>query len=175
MEVMEVMEVRDMPEEVAASWFSQVGHVAEARASYGSAPRSHRDLKIYARAFTLAMRIHEVAASLPAQERYALADQMTRSSRSVCSNLAEAWRKRRYKAALIAKLTDAEAEAAETQTWIEFLEGLGYLEPGPAQSLWGEYEALIGSIVGVISNADKWIVRPRRSASSPSPPSPPSP
>jgi len=80
--------------------------------------RTHRDLEVYRLAFDAAMEVFEVSKTFPKEERYSLTDQMRRSSRSVCSNLAEAWRKRRYEAAFVLKLNDSEAEAAETQTWL---------------------------------------------------------
>ena len=82
--------------------------------------RSHEDLVIYQLAFGAAMDIFQATKEFPVEERYSLTDQMRRSSRSVCANMAEAWRKRRYQAAFIAKLSDCEAEAAETQVWIKF-------------------------------------------------------
>ena len=82
--------------------------------------RSHRELEVYQLAFEVAMGIFELTKGFPPEERYSLTDQIRRSSRSVCANLAEAWRKRRYEGACLAKLSDSEAEAAETQTWIEF-------------------------------------------------------
>ena len=80
--------------------------------------REHSELDVYKKTFDAAMLIFELSKNVPRDEIYSLTDQIRRSSRSVCSNLAEAWRKRRYKAAFIAKLSDAEAEAAETQVWI---------------------------------------------------------
>ena len=77
--------------------------------------KTHEDLEVYRLAFKAAMKIFELSKNFPAEERYSLTDQIRRSSRSVCSNLAEAWRKRRYRAAFLAKLNDSEAEAAETQ------------------------------------------------------------
>ena len=82
--------------------------------------QSHEELEVYKLAFDAAMSLFEVSKSFPPEERYALIDQIRRSSRLVCGNMAEAWRKRRYEAAFISKLNDAEAEAAETQTWISF-------------------------------------------------------
>ena len=90
--------------------------------------RTHRDLKVYARAFDVAMKIFKASKAFPKEEVYSLTDQIRRSSRSVCANLAEAWRKRRYEAAFIAKLTDAEAEAAETQVWLEFAVKCAYID-----------------------------------------------
>lgn len=132
--------------------------VREGRAEYGSGPRSHRDLKIYQRAFGLAMKLFELSKDLPPEERYSITDQVRRSSRSVCANIAEAWRKRRYSAAFISKLNDAETEAGETQVWIEFMATCHYLPEDVAQGLIQDYEALIKSILGVIDNADKWVI-----------------
>src|SRR5262245_30405622 len=81
--------------------------------------RSHRDLEVYRRAFAVAARLFEWSQAFPKEETYSLTDQMRRSSRAVTANIAEAWRKRRYGPAFVAKLNDAEAEAAETQSWIE--------------------------------------------------------
>jgi hypothetical protein len=78
--------------------------------------RTHRDLEVYGIAFEAAMRIFDISPTFPKEETYALTDQIRRSSRSVCANLAEAWRKRRYEAAFVNKLSDVEAEAAETQS-----------------------------------------------------------
>jgi four helix bundle protein len=89
--------------------------------------RTHRDLDVYKMAFEVAMQIFEKSRSFPVEERYSLTDQVRRSSRSVCANLVEAWRKRRYEASFLSKLSDAEAEAAETQVWLEFALKCGYL------------------------------------------------
>ena len=81
--------------------------------------QQHTDLLVYEKAFEAAMLIFRVSKDFSKEEVYSLTNQIRRSSRSVCANLAEAWRKRRYKAAFIAKLSDAESEAAETQVWID--------------------------------------------------------
>src|SRR5213078_4192966 len=81
---------------------------------------THSQLDVYRKAFDTAMRIFRLSKKFPKEEIYSLTDQIRKSSRSVCSNLAEAWRKRRYEAAFISKLSDAEAEAGETQSWLEF-------------------------------------------------------
>ncbi|MCG6134355.1 MAG: four helix bundle protein [Nostoc sp. LLA-1] len=82
--------------------------------------KSHEDLEVYKMAFDVAMKIFELSKKFPVEEKYSLIDQIRRSSRSVCANLAEAWRKCRYEAAFVAKLSDSESEAAETQTWLKF-------------------------------------------------------
>ncbi|EKQ67886.1 S23 ribosomal protein [Leptolyngbyaceae cyanobacterium JSC-12] len=91
--------------------------------------QNHEDWEVYQIAFEAAMQIFELSKKFPIEERYSLTDQIRRSSRSVCANLAEAWRKRLYKAAFVAKLNDSAAEAAETQTWLKFAVQCNYLHP----------------------------------------------
>src|SRR5437879_8090665 len=107
---------------------------------------SHRDLRVYQNAMALATRIFVVSKSFPKEQTYSLTDQIRRSSRSVCANLAEAWRKRRYEAAFISKLSDSETEAAETQVWLEFAVKCGYVNPDHARPLYKTYERIIGTI-----------------------------
>ncbi len=116
--------------------------------------RTHGDLEVY----QAAIEIFEYSRAFPAEERYSLTDQVRRSSRSVCANLAEAWRKRRYKAAFIAKLSDAEAEAAETQTWLEFAVKCGYCERETAAALYQSYDRILTTIVGMINHPDSWVI-----------------
>lgn len=104
------------------------------------------------------MKLYECSRDFPREERYSLTDQIRRSSRSVCANLAEAWRKRRYQAAFVAKLSDSEAEAAETQTWIQFAVECGYLERESARNLYEEYDAIIGMLVRMITNPERWLL-----------------
>ena len=94
----------------------------------------------------------------PSEERYSLTDQIRRSSRSVCANLGEAWRKRRYKAAFIAKLSDSEAEAAETQIWIEFAVKCNYLNREEGKRLYLNYNSIIGKLVTMINNPNNWTI-----------------
>lgn len=89
-----------------------------------------------------------------------MTSQMRRASRSVCANLAEAWRKRRYEAAFIAKLPDSEGEAAETQTWIEYAVKCGYMDRTAAARAYRAYDAVLRTIVGMIVNADDWLLPP---------------
>src|SRR3989339_207484 len=81
---------------------------------------NYKALRVYQNALDAAMKVFELSKSFPKEEKYSLVDQMRRSSRSVCSNIAEAWQKRRYEGAFVSKLSDAETEACETQVWIEF-------------------------------------------------------
>jgi len=87
-----------------------------------------QDLEAYKVAYELAMEVFRASKSWPAEERYSLTDQIRRSSRSVCANLAEAWSKRRYVAHFTSKLTDADGENLETQTWLNFAHDCGYLD-----------------------------------------------
>jgi len=84
---------------------------------------------------------------------------MRRSSRSVCANLAEAWRKRRYPKAFVNKLSDAEAEAAETQVWIEFAQHCGYLDAVLARELDSIYETIQGKLVNMLTHPEHWTIR----------------
>ena len=120
--------------------------------------KTHEDLEVYQIAFEAAMEIFELSKRFPIEERYSLTDQIRRSSRSVCANLAEAWRKRRYKAAFIAKLSDSEAEAAEVQVWLKFAVECNYLEVEQVRELYKKYNRIIGSLVNMINNPDKWIL-----------------
>ncbi|MFQ5859229.1 MAG: four helix bundle protein [Anaerolineae bacterium] len=121
--------------------------------------QSHKELDVYQLAFEAAMRVFEVSKGFPREEMYALTDQMRRSSRSVCENIAEAWRKRRYEAAFVSKLNDAEAEAAETQTWLDFAVECDYLPRGTGQELQQTYDYIIGKLVDKILKPAPWVLR----------------
>ena len=120
--------------------------------------QSHRDLEVYQLAFEVAMQIFELSKKFPVEERYSLVDQIRRSSRSVCANLSEAWRKRRYEGAFISKLSDAEAEAAETQTWIEFAVKSSYLDVEVGRELYRQYNRILGTLVNMINNSSMWLL-----------------
>jgi four helix bundle protein len=120
--------------------------------------RTHHDLEVYQSAFNLAMMVFQKTKSFPKEERYSLTDPVRRSSRSVCANLAEAWRKRRYEASFLSKLSDAEAEGAETQVWLEFAVQCGYLEVEVGQDLSASYDNILGKIVTLINNPQPWLL-----------------
>ena len=123
-----------------------------------AAIRNHRDLEVYQRAFDAAMKVFELSKGFPREETYSLTDQIRRSSRSVCANLAEAWRKRRYEAAFISKLSDVETEAAETQVWLEFSVKCGYLAADSTRSLYRDYDSVLRTIVGMINHPETWVI-----------------
>ena len=118
--------------------------------------RSARDLEVYKLAFSCAMEIFKVSKGFPAEERYALTDQIRRASRSVCSNLGEAWRKRRYRAVFINKLTDSQQEASETQTWLGFCLACEYMNRVTFLDLDGKYEQILGMLNSMEMKADKF-------------------
>jgi len=118
----------------------------------------HTELDVYQKAFATAMEIFRESRLFPQEERYSLTDQIRRSSRSVCANITETWRKRRYPASFVAKLSDAEGEAAETQTWLQFAVECEYLDRENAKLLYAEYDAILGMIVRMISSPDSWIL-----------------
>jgi four helix bundle protein len=120
--------------------------------------RNYRDLDVYRSAVDAALEVFHDSEQFPDREKYSLTDQVRRSSRSVCANLAEAWRKRRYKAAFVAKLNDVEGEAAETQVWLELASRCGYLPPGVFKVLVDRYEKIIAQAVKMARNADGWAV-----------------
>ena len=115
-----------------------------------------RDLEVYSIAFKAAMNIFETTKDFPIEERYSLVDQIRRSSRSVCSNLAEGWRKRKYKAVFVNKLTDSMQEASETQTWLEFAFACNYINQDVFRQLDSEYESIIKMLNSMEINADKF-------------------
>ena len=104
---------------------------------------SHRDLRVYQLAFIAAMDIFEFTKEFPKEEIYSMTDQIRRSSRSVAANISEAWRKRRYEKAFIAKLSDVESEAAETQVWLEFAYKCGFITEEVFNKYLDDYEHII--------------------------------
>ena len=122
---------------------------------------SYKELRVYQAAMSAAMRIFELTKKFPIEERYSLTDQIRRSSRSVCSNIGEAWRKRRYRAHFISKLSDSEGEAEETRVWLEVSWRCGYVSEAEASDLDQEYDRIIGQLVRMIDRPEQWLVEPR--------------
>lgn len=120
----------------------------------------HTELEVYKKAFAVAMEIFEASKGFPKEETYSLTDQARRASRSVCANLAEAWRKRRYEAAFIAKQSDCESEAAETQVWLQFAVECGYLERDRAATFYSMYEEILRMLVTMIDKPSLWTIPP---------------
>ncbi len=123
--------------------------------------RSFRDLRVYQTSMALAMEIFKLSKTFPAEERYSLTDQIRRASRSVCTNLSEAWRKRRYPAAFVSKLNDSESEAAETQVWLEFAFRCGYINDETFEELDERYDHVLSQLVRMVMNPDSWVIKYR--------------
>jgi four helix bundle protein len=119
---------------------------------------NHSELDVYKRAFACATMIFEHSRKFPKEERYSLTDQIRRSSRSVCAQIAEGWRRRRYEAAFINKMNEAEGEAAETQVWLEFAVKCQYLSREVARKLYADYNRVLGTLVGMITHCSSWIL-----------------
>ncbi|MCK4234677.1 four helix bundle protein, partial [candidate division WOR-3 bacterium] len=105
------------------------------------------------------MEIFNLTKKFPSEEKFGLISQIRRSSRSVCANISEAWRKRRYKAAFVSKLSDSETEAAETQVWLEISFRSNYIEESKFLQLDSHYDKIIGKLVRMIDNPDPWLIR----------------
>ena len=120
--------------------------------------RSYRELNVYQAAFEAAMRVFELSKRFPIAEKYSMVDQIRRSSRSVCANIAEAWRKRRYLPHFVSKLSDAESEAEETRVWLEFALRCQYLERDQFEDLDHIYDNIIGRLVRMLSEPKQWSI-----------------
>ncbi|MCY1719106.1 four helix bundle protein [Prolixibacteraceae bacterium Z1-6] len=120
--------------------------------------RSHRELKVYQLSFEAGMEIFRLTKQFPKEERYSLTDQIRRSSRSVSANLAEAFRKRRYPRSFVSKLSDSEGEAAETQNWPDYSLACEYVSKKEHSSLNTKYDYILGMIVNMINNPEKWSI-----------------
>lgn len=124
--------------------------------------RHFRELEVYRVARQLAIEIYELSKGFPSEEKYSLTDQVRRCSRSVCANIGEAWRKRRYPAAFVAKMTDSGAEAAETQVWLDFAVAHGYITNEDFTRMDEGYEHVLAMLVKMSSAPDQWIIRSAR-------------
>ena len=118
--------------------------------------KSHKEMKVYQKAFEKAMEIFEITKNFPKEETYALTDQIRRCSRSVCSNIAEAFRRRRYLKIFCLKLNESEGEAAETQNWLDFSLACNYINKSTYTKLYSEYEEIIGMLVNMQKSPEKW-------------------
>jgi four helix bundle protein len=131
---------------------------------------SFKDLRVFQNAMHTAMDIFQLTAKFPPEEQYGLTDQMRQAARSVCSQISRAWRKRRFKTPFIAKLNDSEGHACETQVWIEFARQCKYLDDDTCEQLNAAYEQIMAQLGKMISQADKWLIKPKPKQSGNPPP-----
>jgi four helix bundle protein len=122
--------------------------------------KSAKDLIVCQRAYELAMDIFEASKNFPAEEKYSLTDQIRRSSRSVCTNVREAWAKRRYEAHFLSKLTDADGENGETETWLDFAHDCGYLPKGDHAAFVEKRREIGAMLGGMISDPSSFVLKP---------------
>ncbi|MGD0756138.1 MAG: four helix bundle protein [Bacteroidales bacterium] len=118
--------------------------------------RSHKELEVYTLSFETAMKIFELTKKFPKEETFSLTDQIRRSSRSACANLAEAFRKRRYPKSFVSKLSDSESEAAETQTWLDFSLSREYITEIEHYALNETYDKILGKLVNMSLHPENW-------------------
>jgi len=120
---------------------------------------SAKDLKIYQRAYALAMEVFDISRQWPLEEKFSLSNHIRRSSCSVCTNLREAWSKRRYEAYFVSKLTDCDGENSETDTWLDFARDCGYLLKEEHARLTGECEAIGGMLGSMLNNPAPFLIK----------------
>ncbi len=118
--------------------------------------RTHRDLKVFRISFESGMEIFNLSKTFPKEEKYSLTDQIRRSSRSVSGNTAEAFRKRRYPKAFVAKLSDAEGEAAETQVWLDYALACEYIDSNTHSVLNDKYDHIVAMLVNMENKPGNW-------------------
>lgn len=121
--------------------------------------RSYKELRVYQAAIDAAMRIFEITKRFPSEEKFSMVDQVRRSSRSVCSNIGEAWRKRRYPAHFQSKLSDSEGEAEEKRVWIDLALRCGYVSQTEADEIDKTYDGILGQLVRMIDHPEQWTIR----------------
>src|SRR6266481_4047987 len=118
--------------------------------------KDYKELRVYKLAYDSAMEIFRLSRSWPLEEKFSLIDQIRRSSRSVCANIAEGWRKRRYEAAFVSKLSDSDTEAAETEVHLEFAVKCGYLAADLQQKLQDHYDHICRQLTNMMNDAGSW-------------------
>lgn len=118
--------------------------------------RKHTDLKVYLLSFEAGMEVYELSKKFPNEEKYSLTDQIRRSSRSVSGNIAESWRKRLYPKSFVAKLSDSDGEAAETQVWLDYALACKYIEKEKHDLLYDKYEHIMAMLTNMITKPEQW-------------------
>ncbi len=118
--------------------------------------RKYKELNVFKLSFEAGMEVFEISKKFPIEERYSLTDQIRRSSRSVSGNIAEAWRKRRYPKSFVAKLTDSEGEAAETQVWLDYALECKYIDNTEYMPLYDKYDHILSMLTNMSTQPEKW-------------------
>jgi four helix bundle protein len=121
-----------------------------------SVVNSFKDLIVYQKAYKLAMDIFEISKTFPKEEKYSLTDQIRRSSRSITSNISEAWARRKYIKSFVSKLTDSLGEEFETETWLEYSRDCKYITIEKHSELINGYDEIRKMLISIINSPDKW-------------------
>ena len=121
-----------------------------------SQANSFRDLIVYQKAYKLAMEIFEISKGYPKEEKYSLTDQMRRSSRSVTSNIAEAWARKKYVKSFVNKLTDSLGEEYETEVWLDYSRDTKYITPQKHFELMNDYDEVRKILISILNHPEKW-------------------
>jgi len=117
---------------------------------------SFRDLIVYQKGYKLAMNIFEITKCFPKEEKYSLTDQIRRSSRSVTSNLCEAWAKKIYVKSFVSKLSDSLGEEYETEGWLDYSKDCGYIESETHADLLSQYDEVRKMLIAMINSPEKF-------------------
>ena len=117
---------------------------------------SFKDLIVYQKAYLLAMQIFDLSKSYPKEERYSLTDQIRRSSRSVTSNIAEAWAKRIYTKFFVNKLSDSLGEEFETEGWLDYSLDCNYIKKETHSLLIAEYDQVRKMLISMMNKPEKF-------------------
>jgi four helix bundle protein len=121
--------------------------------------RGYKDLKVYQLSYRLAIDIFEITKGFPKEEKYSLTDQIRRSSRSVPTNISEAWKKRIYPKMFVSKIVDAAGEAGETEVWLDFAKDTGYLLEEKYNELASGYDEVNRMLYAMVEKPDRFILK----------------
>jgi four helix bundle protein len=121
--------------------------------------RGYKDLKVYQLSYRLAMEIFQITKGFPKEEKYSLTDQIRRSSRSIPTNISEAWKKRIYPKMFVSKIVDAAGEAGETEVWLDFAKDTGYLVKEKYNELVSGYDEVNRMLYGMVEKPDRFILK----------------
>jgi four helix bundle protein len=116
----------------------------------------HWEIDAYKLSVEAAMEIYELSKLFPEEEKYSLTDQIRNSSRSVSAQIAEGWRRRKYRAAFVNKMNEAEGEAAETQVWLEYSVKCEYMSREDGSRLHRTYDEIIGKLINMLNHPEQW-------------------
>jgi len=121
----------------------------------------YKDLRVFQLSYKLAMNIFEITKTFPKEEKYALVDQIRRSSRSIPANIAEAWKKRLYPKMFVSKIIDAAGEAGETEVWLDICKDTHYITQADYVKFVSDYDEVNRMLYGMVDKHEKFTVRDR--------------